>query len=134
MSIEGAIVTILEDDAGVGAICGDRIYAGIAPGTESLPCVVYRKISGNKLHDLDGESGHQQPTVELSCWATTYSGACDLALAVQAALKDWSGTEDSTAIQWITVIGDGDAFEEYPGQDSARRFGRRVDIEVFFDE
>lgn len=134
MSIEGGIRTILVSNSGVSALVSSRVYPRIIPAKTTLPAIAYQKISGNKMHHLGGEAGHAQPTYEISCWSDGYDEAVAVSLAVMAALKDYSGTSDSTVFQWITVIGDDDAFEIDPDQEQATRFGRRIDIECFVNE
>jgi len=129
MSIEGGIRTILVN----AAIVSSRIYPRVIPAGTTLPAIVYQKISGGKLHQLTGETGNAAPTYEISCWAGNYTQAVTTAAAAMAALKDYHGTSDSTVFQWITVIGDSDAFEASPDPETPR-FGRRIDIECFVNE
>ena len=134
MSVEGGLRTILLAASGVTDLVSTRIYPRLIPAGVDLPAVAYQKLSGNKLHNLSGESGNATPTYEFSCWSEDYDQARAVAAAVMAAFKDYSGTADSTVFQTITVLGDDDAFEESPSLEGARRFGRRVDIEAFVNE
>ena len=51
-----AVVQILKDDAGVGAVCADRIYFGIAPAKPTaLPYAVVNEVSVNTNPNKLGE-------------------------------------------------------------------------------
>ncbi len=91
MTIETEIVTRLEDDAGVGAEAGNRIYPILLPQRPIYPAIVYRRISGPRLHHLTGSSGRGVARIQIDCWAKTYVAAQALAAAVRASLDGFTG-------------------------------------------
>ncbi len=91
MTIETEIVTRLEDDAGVGAEAGNRIYPILLPQRPIYPAIVYHRVSGPRLHHLTGSSGRAMPRIQINCWAETLVAAQALADAVRASLDGFIG-------------------------------------------
>ena len=91
MSIETEIVARLEDDAGVGAEAGDRIYLKKLPQNPTYPAVVYRSFVVGRLHHLGGVSGWAVKRFQFDCWAKTEIAADALETAVRASLDGFTG-------------------------------------------
>ncbi len=54
--IEKALYAVLTADAGIDAICGDRIYNTVAPQNVVLPCVLFQKMGGFHIADNPKEA------------------------------------------------------------------------------
>lgn len=91
---ESIVYTTLRDDAGVGAICADRIYPVIALQDTTRPYVVYTLVSAVPQNQLDGDYGCDNRRVQLDSYAETYAQARGLADAVRTSLS---------AIGYLTV-------------------------------
>lgn len=85
--IQSDIVTILQNDANVSALVSTRIYPLRMPQGGSLPSVVYQRVSTDPVVSLDGDSNLDNVRVQFTCWATSYSGALDLAGKVRDAIN-----------------------------------------------
>jgi hypothetical protein len=72
------------------------LTTNIEPGKNkqgsSLPRIVYHWISDPPLHTMGSDDGEGHPRVQVDCLASTVDGAYTLADAVEAALKDATGT------------------------------------------
>ncbi len=85
--IQSDIYKILSEDSGVKAIVSLRIYPVEIPQDGSMPAVVYVINEITPIKSLDGESGLDNGTVEITCWAKDYKTAHSLASAVRSALS-----------------------------------------------
>lgn len=92
MSIESELVSRLEDDAGVGAVAGDRIYPTKLPQDPTYPALTYFKVSGPREYDLSGPTGWARARYQIDCWGDDYGDAHSLAAAVRASLSGFNGT------------------------------------------
>lgn len=132
--IEEAVCKILKDAAGVAAIVSTRIYPQVIPQGGTMPAITYQRISGPRLRSLAGASTLAHPRFQINCWATTYKGASQLEDAVRAAFDDYLGTVLSVGIQAVDLQDDGDMLEVAEEQRDRRRFGRRMDFEIWHVE
>lgn len=132
--IEEVLSTILENDAGVGALCGDRIYPQVIPQGGTVPAVTYDRTSGERIRALDGVDGVASPRFEFICWAATYLAAVELKNAVRAALEGYTGTILGVSILFINLTDTSDIVDASPGQANRRRFGRRMNFDVWHTE
>jgi len=83
--IQADIYSVLSKDSEISAICGNRIYPQRLPQGVSVPAVVYTMNDITPVKSLTGESGLDNGTVEIVCWALEYTKAHLLAEAVRAA-------------------------------------------------
>lgn len=82
--IEEDIFTALSGFAGLSALVSDRIYPLRLPQGGSLPAIVYTRVSGERVNNLDGEN-IQNPRYQVDCWAENYAGAKAAAAQVELA-------------------------------------------------
>lgn len=92
MDLETALVNHLENDAGVSAVVGTRIYPNVAGQTVSMPFIVYHRISTPREYTHDGENPLSNPRMQLTMVASTKSAAKDLANQVRFSLAGFKGT------------------------------------------
>tara|TARA_R110000824_G_scaffold190864_1_gene372425 strand:+ start:702 stop:1100 length:399 start_codon:yes stop_codon:yes gene_type:complete len=83
------------------AALGSRIYPKIAPQSSAKPFVVYELDSTEPFDTLDGFASSSIATFTVTIWDESYSDVKTVATAVEAALKDVSGTVDTIVIDFI---------------------------------
>jgi hypothetical protein len=89
--IERAVRAHLIATAGVQALVASRIHPFRAPQGAVPPFIVYQRISGERLHTLDGPTGRVHPRIQIDAYATTYPAARAIADAVRGALDGFQG-------------------------------------------
>lgn len=111
MALESELVKRLRADATVAGLVGLRIFAGMARAGEPLPRITYQRISGPRLHLLDGLPGIAQPRIQFDCWAARYEDAKSLADAVRISLDDFRGVLGTHTVQGIFMQDERDLSE-----------------------
>ena len=92
MSAESSLRAALLAAPAVSALVGTRVYPMLLPQNPTLPAIVFQRISAVPDHLL-GEQGWRAPCrVQLSLWAATYDAMRTLTIAVEAALRGYSGS------------------------------------------
>jgi hypothetical protein len=89
--IERAVRAHLIATAGVQTLVADRVYSFRKPQGAATPYIVFQRISGERLHTLDGPTGRAHPRIQIDAYATTYPAARAIADAVRAALDGFKG-------------------------------------------
>jgi len=84
--IQAQIFSVLSQDSYVAAIVGSRIYPVRLPREAVLPAVVYQIPSIEPVYSMDGDSGIDDCSVQIACWAKDYTTAHTLAFSVRKAL------------------------------------------------
>lgn len=93
MLLEDAVYIILRDDAGVGAVAGNRLKGGVLPQTvEAYPFMVYRGSGREPVRTLEGGVALVSMRFAIYSVAETYRDAALCRDAVLAALDEYSGT------------------------------------------
>lgn len=92
-TVEEALVTYLKANTTLASKIGDRIYSQHVPQSSILPCVVYQRISSNRVltHD-QSSSGLVQAVYQFDVYSTTYLNALEVADALRGALQGYKGT------------------------------------------
>lgn len=91
MTAEEALVARLKSTAGVTALVGTRIFPMEAPQGAVTPWIVYQRVSTNPFTVLVGRSGLDDPRLQYTVWADTYSSARAVATQVRLSLDDYQG-------------------------------------------
>jgi hypothetical protein len=86
--IQSQIYDALTASADVSAIASSRIYPVRLPREAVLPAVVYQVPIVSPVSSMSGDSGIDNCTVNIVCWAKEYAKAHDLAYAVRKALVE----------------------------------------------
>ena len=102
-TIDEAIITHLESQAGLTALVSQRIRFDQLDQGETLPAVVVKKISDRKLHTLTGQLDLAQPMYQFTALALTKSAAKSVAAQLKLALSDYAGTLSGIAVQYIQL-------------------------------
>jgi hypothetical protein len=97
MSWQSDIVNAILTDSAVCAIIGENVFADVAAGNATAPFIVYQQVSDSSETTLDGARSVSFPLVQFSCWASTKSGAIDLASKLKAAIEGRNLPGDSNA-------------------------------------
>jgi len=112
-SAETALYTLLSGVSGVTNLVQKRIYPGIAPQDARAPFIVYRLVSNSPIHLMGGDATLYKPRFSIYIHAEEYDEVKTIRDAVQAAMRDTSGTYDTVVIQHIYYE------DENEGYDSA---------------
>lgn len=104
MELGEAIYYLLSHTSGVTDLVNKRIYPLVAPQGTVFDYLTYLQVTEDPVHASGGDAGVENPSIQVSCFSLTYAGACALATAVKAAMRDYSGTigsGDTLTVQWI---------------------------------
>jgi len=116
MSFESDFRTFVLADPGILEAVEDRMYPVNLPQNPTLPALTYERISTERGATHDGPDGIQQPTICISCHATTSIEARDLANKVRLRLNGFVGTMGvETVVQAVFMENDGDNYQSDPG-------------------
>ena len=87
-----ALAYQLQNDAGVSALVGTRIYpAGTTPSNAASPYMTYGKTLTDPVRHQQGASNLTMTIVSINCWGMTPQSAVAVADAVYAALDEFAG-------------------------------------------
>jgi hypothetical protein len=110
--IEEDIYSDLSGFAGLSALISTRIYPLRMPQGGTFPAVVYTRVSGSRINNLDGEN-IQNPRFQVDCWAESYSAAKAVAAQVESAfaaasftsvlIADRDDRDDTTEIYRVSM-------------------------------
>lgn len=103
-----AIYNLLKDDAGVGAIIGDKIYPGIIPDNVAYPAVRYTELTQRFDETKDGPIATGEHSFEVHIYSYEYAQAHRLATAIKTALDWYNGTVNNVAIERIRLVDQSD--------------------------
>lgn len=110
--VETALYSIMSGDATLSALVSTRIYPeGEVPQDCAQPYVTFRRISGMREHAMSADPGLVEARFEVSAWDDDYAGKVAVATAIRGALQDFSGTQDTVAIERIFCEGDHDVYD-----------------------
>ena len=82
--IQEDVFRILSSSAPIRAIVQSRIYPIQLPQNITVPALVYSVDDISPVSSLSGESGIDNSTIEIVCWAADYKIVHELAAAVRA--------------------------------------------------
>lgn len=123
VDFEQLLLAMLQNDAGLSALVGKKVFAlVISPGTR-LPCVNFQRISGEPANCLDGHSGLENIAMQLEARGHLYAEAKEVAKAVRAAMT----TENS--IWGAQLVMDQDLYDE-----TTKVFLVSMEYEIWFLE
>ena len=107
------VYNLLAADSGVAAIVGTRIRPDVMDDGETLPALVYWRVSGihyNTINGAKAEIAEARFTIE--SYATTRKGANDLAEAVRLAMIDLPTS--NVAVRHVSVETGQQHYVNYP--------------------
>lgn len=92
MIIETGLISFLKSDSGISSLVGGRVYPIQIPQGESLPAVVFQRISTYHVQSMQGCSGLADAFFQITSWASTPLAAKQLSEKCRLALQGYSGT------------------------------------------
>ena len=108
MSIGTLLYSHLSADAGISALVGTRIYPVQMPQTPTLPAISYGRISNTAQF---GTTNVRETRYQVDCWAASYASVQSVAMAVKAALEEWTDTDQTPAVKMAWVFSELDDYE-----------------------
>jgi len=82
--IQADVYEVLSEDSAIAEIVSTRIYPIELPQGVAVPAIIYN-VRITPVRSLNGESGLDNVSIEITCWAKDYTTAHLLAAAVRAA-------------------------------------------------
>lgn len=129
-TIEEALKGLLVANAGINAVVAGRVYPVTHPQGASLPAVVYRRVSGQRVGQHVTASGLAHPRFQFECIATTYAAAKGLANLVRVALDHYTGVPSLVHVDAILVENEIDGFN-FETDEGAITFSVYIDAVVW---
>ena len=114
---------MLQEDAGLSALVGSKVFPLFIPSGNYLPCVTFQRLGGRPANTLAGPSGLEEIDLLIDAWARDYHEAKAVAKAVRAAMPS-SGPRFSAHL-----IEDQDLYE-----DGTNYFRVSMEFKVWFLE
>lgn len=125
MNIEETLRLWITREATVTALVGQRVYPLVVPEGASLPAIVYRRISTERVYSHDGFSGLAKPRFQFSCVSTHYSEARAVANALRSLLNGRIGP----GLQGVYAETE---YDDYDHTD--RTFTTHIDFFIWYTE
>lgn len=107
-----ALVNILLNTSAITAIVGTKIFPIVSKETVQLPCITFEKISGSRVHRMEGASRLALPVYQIDAYASTYAQVDTLADKIRTALNGYKGTVSSVNINGIILQDEEHIYEE----------------------
>ena len=123
VDFESVLLRMLQEDAGLSALVGSKVFPLFIPSGNYLPCVTFQRPGGRPANTLSGASGLEEIDLQIDVWARGYDEAKAIAKAVRAAMPS-SGPQFSAHL-----IEDQDLYE-----DGTNYFRVSMEYKVWFLE
>lgn len=139
---EQATYNLLKSRSQITAIVGTRIFPVLAAQKTTQPYLTYQIISENRIHQLDGVNDLSQGVMQINCWANSPAAVNNLAKTVMepydltdetGGIDGFQGTVEEAKIQCCWVTDKDDLLEFEPGADKTKKFGKRIDINIWYN-
>jgi hypothetical protein len=133
MTIDRAIIELLQADDDVAALVAARVYADLAPSDSPLPLLEVSVAAEDPGSDLAGNDDTAVAQVAVDCIAADVAEARTLFAAVKAALVNQSGDWSGLTVQHCVRTGRLDN-APLPTWLKGKAFNKRLLLEIFYDE
>lgn len=133
-TIATALRQILLDDYEVAAMVSTRVHPVSRPQGGALPAIVYQLITTGRRHTTDGPVYLTVASFQVTAWDSTYLGAAQVAEYVRQALDGYDGTVGTVTIQAVAIVDEGDVPSLIADNEELNLYGRRLVIEMYFNE
>ena len=110
-----AIRYLLAHDDDVLALVSTRIYPMERPQGSATPAIAFALASADHLHSTTGSCGTSEMQLTVTCYATLYRLAVELADAVRRAIDGFSGYVDAIRIHHCLLIDEANELEPAAG-------------------
>lgn len=116
------MVAILKANSSVTSLLGNaaNIGAGTVDQKTVPPYVRLSTLSTDPMEDFEGSGGMRMASMDFDCVATKLPAADALADAVEAVIRNYTGTAASTVIDAVILSGRGN--DEIPVQQGSANF------------
>lgn len=136
---DGDLITYLKSISAVTALVGSgtsaRIKPDVAKRTWALPYIVYTGAGGESPKYLEGISGLRNQEVQITCYASTRSGADSLAEAVKVNTQRQSATTwNSTYIDHVNCSALYSGFDVAQDGSDVERYWTRLNLTILHQE
>lgn len=132
MQFEEALFAHLKACTGLKSLVDERIYPLVLPEMAVLPAITYQKISGERLHKLQGDTGFTRPVYQLSCRAENYPQCKAAAEQVRLCLQNHSGVmggKEGVVVDAVLLEGELEGYEPETGT-----FYISMDFQFYYSE
>lgn len=109
--MDEALWTLLTGSSAVTALCGGRIFWGIAPQGTALPALVLNLVSAADTPHLGGTDGLWRYRVQIDCFAVDRPAARALSRAVLELLNGYAAP-GGAGLSGVFIDGTREATEE----------------------
>jgi len=133
MSIESAIVNLINSNDDLVELIDEKIYPINLPQDTALPAIVYQQIIETEPMTTEGALGLIESRFQITCWADSHNDCVELAEKLRAALADASGIYAGVIILHIQVVGRGDIPAIDIEAEQISRFGKFIDFIVSYE-
>ena len=106
VDFESVLLRMLQEDAGLSALVGSKVFPLFIPSGNYLPCVTFQRLGGRPANTLSGAYGLEEIDLQIDVWARDYDEAKAIAKAVRSAMPP-SGPQFSAHL-----IEDQDLYED----------------------
>ena len=131
MTVETAIYTRATTHAGLSALITGRAHFKRAPQKQTLPYVVFARVSTNRPSAMGADAGIARARFQFDGWSDTADGARALGEQIRSAFQRWS-TTTGASVQDSFVLNDFDGFDEDADEDGLHR--ATLDFEIIYEE
>ena len=83
VDFESVLLRMLQEDAGLSALVGSKVFPLFIPSGNYLPCVTFQRLGGRPANTLSGASGLEEIDLQIDVWARDYDEAKAIAKAVK---------------------------------------------------
>lgn len=104
MRAEKVIFSLLNNDAGIAAAVGARVYPSSLPQNTTMPAIAYQYVSGTEINPIDAQAGYQimRSRVQVTAMGKTTTDVKNTLEAVRLACLYKSGTIAGVKVLSIT--------------------------------
>ena len=86
VDFESVLLRMLQEDAGLSALVGSKVFPLFIPSGNYLPCVTFQRLGGRPANTLSGHTGLEEIDLQIDVWARDYDEAKAIAKAVRSAM------------------------------------------------
>lgn len=129
--VEERITAKLLAATAVKALVSTRIFPVSRTQGSALPAVTLQRIDGAPLLADDGDSGLENPRLQIDCWGKSYTEAKTVARAVVAELNAFDGELSGVHIPLIELEAERDMPRESGANSSEYLFRTSLDFLVW---
>jgi len=97
MSLGTDVKWLLAESSVAPALAAGRVYPSRLPEDPTLPALVYHRINSPPMYSHDGRGAVGEHTIQIDCYAASYTTAETLADQVVTATDSWGALLNGSA-------------------------------------